>query len=36
MYKAYRQDIYPPPVGVYEVMAGDSLSSIAEQFSIDW
>lgn len=27
MYKAYLQDLFPPPSGTYQVLAGDSLSS---------
>jgi len=29
MFKAYLQDLYPPPPNTYVVMAGDTLSSIA-------
>ena len=30
-YKAYLQDIFPPPPGSYVVVAGDSLSKIAQK-----
>jgi hypothetical protein len=36
MYKAYLQDLYPPPPGTYIVLAGDTLSFIAEQLNTDW
>jgi hypothetical protein len=34
MYKAYLQDLYPPPAGTYVVMAGDTLSGIAAKFGV--
>lgn len=39
-YKAYLQDLYPPPPGVYIVVAGDTLSGIAAKLKMgswsDW
>lgn len=32
-YKAYMQDVFPPPVGSYVVVSGDSLSKIAAKLS---
>jgi len=33
-YKAFLQDLYPPPVGTYIVIPGDSLSKIASTLQI--
>lgn len=35
-YKAYLQDIYPPPPGTYYVVAGDTLSKIAAKLPGTW
>lgn len=35
-YKAYLQDIYPPPVGTYIVIGGDTLSRIGLKVGIAW
>ncbi len=32
MYKAYLQDLYPPPPNTYVVLGGDTLSGIASSF----
>lgn len=36
MYKAYLQDMYPPPINTYVVMGGDTLESIAANYTGDW
>jgi nucleoid-associated protein YgaU len=36
MYKAYLQDIFPPPPNAYIVLAGDTLSKIAVRFGNQW
>lgn len=36
MYKAYLQDIFPPPTGTYVVQAGDTLSSIGSKIGMAW
>jgi len=33
MYKAYLQDLFPPPVGTYVVVAGDTLNTITQKLS---
>lgn len=35
-YKAYLQDMYPPPPNTYVVLAGDTLSGIADKLNISW
>jgi hypothetical protein len=35
-YKAYLQDLFPPPKDAYVVVAGDTLSSIGAAHGIDW
>ena len=35
-YKAYLQDLYPPPPNTYVVLAGDTLSGIGAKLGIDW
>jgi len=35
-YKAYLQDIFPPPPNTYVVLAGDTLSGIAYTLGIEW
>lgn len=35
-YKAYLQDMYPPPENVYVVISGDTLSKIGEKTDTDW
>lgn len=36
MYKAYLQDLFPPPKNTYVVLAGDTLSGIGSKVGIDW
>lgn len=36
MYKAYLQDLFPPPTNTYVVVAGDSLSTIADDLPGEW
>lgn len=36
MFKAYLQDLYPPPPDTYVVVAGDSLSAIGAKLGVDW
>lgn len=36
MYKAYLQDLFPPPPFTYVVVAGDTLSGIGIKLGIDW
>lgn len=36
MYKAYLQDIFPPPPNTYVVMAGNTLESIAANYTATW
>ena len=36
MYKAYLQDLFPPPPHTYVVLAGDTLGSIAPKFGLTW
>lgn len=36
MYKAYLQDLYPPPANTYVVLAGDTISGIANKFGLVW
>ena len=36
MYKAYLQDLFPPPPNVYVVLAGDTLSGIGQKVDIEW
>jgi hypothetical protein len=33
MYRAYLQDVFPPPPGTYVVVSGDTLSAIAQKVS---
>ena len=35
-YKAYLQDIFPPPANAYVVQSGDTLSSIGNENGISW
>lgn len=35
-YKAYLQDMYPPPPNTYIVISGDTLSSIGQKHNIPW
>src|SRR5574338_59322 len=35
-YKAYLQDLYPPPPNVYIVLSGDTLSKIGAEVGIPW
>jgi hypothetical protein len=35
-FKAYLQDLYPPPPNTYVVLAGDSLSTIAQYLGCEW
>lgn len=35
-YKAYLQDIYPPPPNTYVVLVDDTLTGIGEKLGIDW
>lgn len=35
-YKAYLQDLYPPPPGTYVVLAGDTITGIAVSLGVDW
>ena len=35
-YKAYLQDIFPPPPNTYVVLAGDTLSGIAYYYDMSW
>lgn len=35
-YQAYLQDIYPPPPNTYIVLAGDTLTGIAQRLGMDW
>jgi hypothetical protein len=35
-YKAYLQDMFPPPPNTYVVLAGDTISGIAASLGIDW
>lgn len=35
-YRAYLQDLYPPPPGTYVVVGGDTLSKIGEKLGIPW
>jgi len=36
MYKAYLQDMYPPPPNTYVVLAGDTLQDITANLSTGW
>lgn len=36
MYKAYLQDMFPPPEGTYVVLSGDTLSGIAAAHDLSW
>lgn len=36
MYKAYLQDLFPPPPNTYVVLAGDTLSSIGKKVGMAW
>ena len=35
-YKAYLQDLFPPPANAYVVLSGDTLSGIGAKLGIDW
>src|SRR4051812_45927323 len=35
-FKAYLQDLYPPPPGVYIVLSGDTLSKVAAKVDMPW
>ena len=35
-YKAYLQDLYPPPPNTYIVLSGDTLSKIGYKLGINW
>ncbi len=35
-YKAYLQDLYPPPPNTYVVLAGDTVSGIALKLGLEW
>lgn len=35
-YRAYLQDMYPPPPHTYIVLAGDTLTGIAAKLGVDW
>lgn len=35
-YKAYLQDLFPPPPNTYVVLAGDTLSTITDEISMGW
>lgn len=36
MYKAYLQDLFPPPPNTYVVLSGDTLTGIGAKLNIDW
>lgn len=36
MYKAYLQDMFPPPKNAYIVVSGDTLSKIGQKTGTDW
>jgi hypothetical protein len=35
-YKAYLQDLYPPPPNVYVVISGDTLSKVGQKTGVAW